>query len=190
MSEVAIPASLVPSDPDALPTFDSSSFDEHVEVWRTVDESMQNHLWMLAAIAASLVKRYGEDSAGRFASEIGRSTRTVRRFAHTYHEWEKRSALTVLSFQHHTIAARDPEPEEVIAMAHDNEWSTRELEVAVKERRSKTKGAKKYQDEEEETDVEENKEAMVLCPCCEGHSFVTKTYAKSIAKAIPRRANR
>ena len=36
----------------------------------------------------------------------------------------KRSALTVLSFQHHAAAARDHDPEEAIALAHDNQVSS------------------------------------------------------------------
>lgn len=169
---------LMLANDQGLPVFKGVSFEEHVETWRTVDESMQNHLWFLGAIAASLVKRYGEDSTGRFASEVGRSGRTVQRFAKTYREWEQKpSALTVLSFQHHAIAARDANPEEVIAMAHDNQWSTRELEEVVKQRRG---GAAKYGKRKEE-EQEGETDAVMICPHCNGNGVVP--YAKANAKA-------
>lgn len=164
---------LVLASDQGLPVFSGEGFEEHVETWCTVDDSMQNHLWMLGAIAASLEKKHGEDSTGLFASKVGRSQRTIRRFARTYREWEKRSALTVLSFQHHTIAARDKNPEKVLQMAHDNQWSTRELEAAVKDR-----NGNKDADEPEE----EEGQAMMICPSCGGNGLVAAKKALKIRK--------
>lgn len=168
---------LMLANDQGLPVFKGQSFEEHVETWRTVDESMQNHLWFLGAIAASLVKRYGEDSTGRFASEVGRSGRTVRHYAKTYREWENGTRVPFLSFRHHAIAARDDEPEEVMAMAHDNQWSTRELEEVVKQRRG---GAAKYGKRKEEEQGGET-DAVMICPHCNGNGVVP--YAKANARA-------
>lgn len=157
---------LMLANDQGLPVFKGEGFDEHVETWRTVDESMQNHLWFLGAIASSLEKKHGEDSAGRFASRVGCSTRRVRQFAYTYREWEKRKALSVLSFHHHTISARDPNPERVLKQAHDNSWSTRELEQVVKQHRIEA-GEKK-----EDIEEEEEHKTVMICPQCEGNGVV------------------
>lgn len=158
---------------DGLPVFQGTSFEQHVSTWRTVDESMESHLWMLGAIAASVEKKYGEDATGRFAEEVNKSRQTIRRFASTYREWEKRSALSVLTFHHHTIAARDPAPEEIIALARDKHWSTRELESAVKDRRKQRGGAAKYgKRKEKEQSDKQDQEQMMICPRCEGSGYV------------------
>lgn len=32
-----------------LPAFEGTTWEEHVSAWLTLDESLQNHLWMLGA---------------------------------------------------------------------------------------------------------------------------------------------
>lgn len=156
-----------------LPVFSGQSFEEHVETWRTVDGSMQSHLWMLGAIAASLEKKYGENAAGQFASQVGCSKRWINKLAQTYRAWANGKALSHLGFQHHAIAARDKNPEKVLQMAHDNQWSTRELEAAVKDR-----SGNKDVDEPEE----ENGQAMMICPSCDGNGLVAAKKALKIRK--------
>lgn len=148
---------------NTLPVFGGSSFEEHVEVWRTVDESMQNHLWTLGAIAHSLEKKHGEDSMGTFASQVGCSKRWVNKLAQTYRTWEDGNPVSQMSFKHHAIAALDGEPEKVLNMAHDNEWSTRELEAVVKERN----GSAVIEEE-----AHDQNETMVICPHCNGKGIV------------------
>jgi hypothetical protein len=115
------------------PVFRGVSYEEHVSTWLEVDSSMQGHLWMLAAIDASLVKRYGEDVTGKFASDVGASRRRVQEYAMTYEEWQKRerSRFSSLSFHHHTIAARAEDPEAALEAAEEEGFSTRELEEFV-----------------------------------------------------------
>lgn len=157
---------LILANDHGLPVFSGENFDEHVETWKTVDESMQNHLWFLGAIAASLEKKHGENSTGQFAFRVGCSRRRVQQFAYTYRAWEEANPVSLLSFKHHTIAARDPQPEKVLRQAHDNEWSTRELEQVVKEHRIKA-GVN-----EEDIEEEEEQKAVMICPQCEGNGVV------------------
>jgi phage N-6-adenine-methyltransferase len=115
------------------PVFRGVSYEEHVSTWLEVDSSMQGHLWMLAAIAASLVKKYGEDVTGKFASDVGSSRRRVQEYAQTYQTWKKRdrSRFSSLSFKHHTIGARAEDPEAALEVAVEEELSARELEEFI-----------------------------------------------------------
>lgn len=157
-------STLIQANTDELPVFQGSSFDEHVESWRSVDGSMQGHLWMLAAIAASLVKKYGEDSTGQFASRVGCSASRVRDYAITYRRWENAERSAILSFSHHQIAGRADDPQKVIEQAEVNEWSVADVRDVVKERKSETA--------KEESHVE--REVMVICPQCNGNGVVPK----------------
>ena len=128
MSEL-IQARLIESG--ELPAFRGESYEEHVSTWLTVDESVQGHFWMLGAIAASLDKKYGEDIMGKFASDVRSSRTRIREYAATYKAWENNDRSAFLSFKHHTIAARSEDPPKVLAIAEEQEFSTRELEEFV-----------------------------------------------------------
>lgn len=117
---------------DGLPVFHGESYEEHVSTWLEVDSSVQGHYWMLGAVAASLIKRYGEDVTGKFASDVGASRDRIWRYARTYRAWENLQRSNLLSFQHHTIAARSDDPQRALEVAEDEQLSTRELEEFVK----------------------------------------------------------
>ncbi len=117
---------------EELPYFRGQSYEEHVSTWVEVDRSVQGHYWMLGAIAASLVKKHGEDVMGKFGSDVGSSRRRIQEYAQTYANWEKRERSRILSFHHHTLASRADEPERVIEIAEDEQLSTRELRAFVK----------------------------------------------------------
>ncbi len=183
-------AELMLANTDETPVFKGVEFDEHVESWRQVNDSLEGHLWMLGAIASSFTTNYGSDDVGRFAYEVACSKRYVWQLSKTYEAYNDENCTRVqnLSFKHHTVAARSAEPQKALEQAHDNGWSTRELEDVVKA--EKPKGSAKYKKNrkaekpQEGDDVEETTETMVLCPCCEGHGVVPASSAKSIAKAI------
>lgn len=69
---------------------------------------------------------------GALASEVGTSSAKIRDLARTYAAFSPGDSwLPMLSFQHHVIAARTDAPLEWLAQAHDNNWSTRDLQGAI-----------------------------------------------------------
>lgn len=134
-----------------LPVFAGESWEDHVSAWAQVEGEMQDRLWMLAAVAASLTTVYGDQSVGAFASEVGCSARRVYDYAATHKAWQSRRRSQILSFGHHTIAARAEEPEVAIERAEIEGLSTRELarDVSGKE-----------------------PEPMERCPTCDGRGRV------------------
>jgi hypothetical protein len=148
---VGLPANL---PQDGFPTFKGQDWSEHVETARALIESLEGHRWALAAVCASVDVKYGEESFAQFASEIAWSTRSVYAYAQTYRAFESRNRSQILSFHHHTIAARAEDPEEAIEMAEVEELSTRELERRLQGREA---------------------EEMEKCPTCDGRGRVPAT---------------
>lgn len=116
---------------EELPVFEGESWEDHVSAWAQVEGEMQDRLWMLAAVAASLTTVYGDQSVGAFAAEVGCSARRVYDYAATHKAWQSRARSQILSFKHHTIAGRAEEPETFIEEAEVEGLSTRELERRV-----------------------------------------------------------
>ena len=141
----------LPAPTSDLPVFQGETWEEHVSAWAQVEDEMQDRLWMLAAVAASVTTVYGDQSIGSFAAEVGCSARRVYDYAATYKAWQSRQRSQSLSFHHHTIAARAEEPEKVIEEAEIEEMSTRELERKVSGKES---------------------EPMERCPTCNGRGRV------------------
>lgn len=148
---------------NGLPVFHGETWEEHVSQALVVKEEIEERLWRLAAIYASLTSRYGEASIPKFASEIGSSARRIYEMAATYKAWESRERSHICSFSHHTIAARETvieaglDPEALIRQAEDENLSTRELEQQIAEYRRVT------QNREPETRT---------CPRCGGSGEV------------------
>ena len=136
-----------------LPRFTAEDWESHVSTALALKESLENHLWHLAAVCASVSTKYGEQSIPRFAGEIGVSARRVYDYAATYSAWESRTRSQILSFKHHTIAARAEDPQRAIEEAEDGQLSTRELDDRIKGRPS---------------------QEMEKCPACNGRGRVLK----------------
>ena len=143
-----------------LPTFTAEDWESHVSTALVLKESLENHLWHLAAVCASLTTRYGDESIPKFASEIGYSARRVYDLSATYTAWQFRKRSQSLTFHHHTIAVRAEDPEKAIEEAEDEELSTRELE-------SRIAGKKP--------------EMMEKCPTCNGRGRIPVSEARGSA---------
>lgn len=117
-----------------LPVFQGKSVEDHAETWTQVDKSLRQHQWLLAAIAASLTTKYGEADVRSFAALVGCQKDYVYKLAKTYKAFEKYSREYFshkLSFSHYKIAAQTDNPEEILMLADENQWSVRELENHV-----------------------------------------------------------
>lgn len=136
-----------------LPTFTAEDWESHVSTALALIETGENVLWHLAAVCASVSTRYGEDSIGKFAGEVGYSASRIYDLAATYSCWQSRERSEILSFHHHSVAARAENPERAITEAEDEHLSTRQLS-----RRIAGKG----------------EEHMEKCQACNGRGRVPK----------------
>jgi hypothetical protein len=121
----------LPAPAGQLPTFTAEDWESHVSTALALKESLENHLWHLAAVCASVTSRYGEESIPKFASEIGYSSRRVYDLSSTYGAWQFRTRSESLSFHHHQVAAKARDPQAVIEKAEDEELSTRQLQRVI-----------------------------------------------------------
>lgn len=112
--------------------FCGKTFEEHVFCWQEVDGQVQKDKWKLGAVAASLDVKYKDETVKRFAYETRRSARRVREYGQTWRAFENGERSPILSFHHHTVAARHDDPVVAIHIAEDKEWSSRELEHWIK----------------------------------------------------------
>lgn len=122
--------------PDGLWEFHGTTPEEHLTCWQEIASEVERDLWQLGAIAASLVTRYDEDTIGTFAHKVRLSPRRVREIAQTYRAFENGGASPILSFKHHSVAARAKkkglDPVEVVQKAEDLEWNPEELGYFIK----------------------------------------------------------
>jgi hypothetical protein len=119
--------------PETLPVFESEDWQEHVEAWRAEEDKQLKSKWEQAAIAANLTAVWGERTAviERFAHEAKCSARRVYEYAYTYRAFQSRERSQILTFSHHTKAARSADPQRAIDTAEVQEFSTRELDTHI-----------------------------------------------------------
>jgi len=121
---------------DGLWEFHGTTPEEHLVCWQEIAAEAERDLWQMGAIAASLVTKYDEDTIGTFAHKVRLSPRRVREIAQTYRAFENGGASPILSFKHHSVAARAKkkglDPVEVVHKAEDLEWNPEELGYYVK----------------------------------------------------------
>ncbi len=93
--------------------------------------------WHLGDLAKAVEKRYGEDSIGKYAKEIGVNRKSLieyRRVARAFPK--KKDRLPFLSWTHHQRALKAEFPKRVLLLAHDNEWSIRQMDRYLIEEKS------------------------------------------------------
>ncbi|RJX18223.1 MAG: hypothetical protein C4570_07220 [Ammonifex sp.] len=125
----------VPSEwPDYAPP-DPPSWEEILQLLLSLEEAQDDCKWHQGEILASLVECGVSQRA--VASEIGKSASYVRERVKTWRAFpEEGTRVRELSWQHHRIAAKTDDPQDWIAKASDNGWSTRDFERAIKEARN------------------------------------------------------
>ncbi|MEW6228061.1 MAG: hypothetical protein AB1700_08250 [Bacillota bacterium] len=125
----------VPSEwPDYTPP-DPPSWEEILQLLLSLEEAQDECKWQQGEVLAALAECGVSQKA--VASEIGKSASYVRERIRTWRAFpEEGTRVRDLSWQHHRIAAKTDDPQNWIAKAADNGWSTRDLEQAIKEARS------------------------------------------------------
>jgi len=136
-----------------LPTFTAEDWESHVSTALALIETGENVLWHLAAVCASVSTKYGDESISRFAGEIGYSAARVYDLAATHKCFQISKRSEILSFHHHSVAARSEDPEKAIAEAEDGQLSTRQLARRIEGR---------------------DEEILEKCPTCNGRGRIPK----------------
>lgn len=126
----------VPSEwPDDYTPPDPPSWEEILQLLLSLEEAQGDCKWHQGEILASLAECGVPQKA--VASEIGKSASYVRERIKTWQAFpEEGTRVRELSWQHHRIAAKTDDPQNWIAEAANNGWSTRDLERAIRGARS------------------------------------------------------
>lgn len=108
-------------------------FGQQVRVMKDVSQ------WWTGDLARRVTTKYGEDSLGKYARETGNNYKSLleyRRVAKAYPR--KTDRLPFLSWTHHQRALKSANPYALLIKAHDNEWSIRQMERYMIEKKAKS----------------------------------------------------
>lgn len=189
-TSVATISSLVERS-DGLWEFHGESFDDHVDVFLSIDSKVNSAQWAMAAVAASIETKYGESKIEEFATKVQRTPRHIRRMARTYKlALEKGRWRPLLTFGHHTEALNHPNPGEALDVAESQNLSTLGLREWVngraEERATKPQKAAKAKRQNEFKDFLERVDKVILtdfmatCPNAEWGRRVFKGWREDI----------
>jgi len=110
------------------------SWEEYVSQGIIARESKDNSQWLLGDLALGVKKDYGEDSIGKYATEISvakNSLKVYRNVASTF-EKDMRIFFSRLSFTHFQLCAGQDDPEKWLKLADDNNWTCEQLAIEIK----------------------------------------------------------
>ncbi|HWQ34312.1 MAG TPA: hypothetical protein VNQ79_15800 [Blastocatellia bacterium] len=117
--------------PDALPAFTGSSYEDHVSAWIQVRQEIQDRQWRLGAVAASVATRYGDESLKTFAFDVGENVKTLYEYRRVYSAFKNSNRLENLSWKHHQLALQSDNPAALLERASDEQWTTARLRQAL-----------------------------------------------------------
>lgn len=108
------------------------TYEEILELYLFCLEKGESSKWEQAALI-TIMHDYMGMNPRSIASAVGCSASLVRKLTRTFNTFPKdEDRNPVLSFRHHQIAAYSNDPKGWLAKAADNNWSTRQLQEAVK----------------------------------------------------------
>ena len=109
------------------------SWEEAVTIGQQLRHLKELSQWAIGDLAIKVVGQYGSTSLGKFAYAIGLEKKTVYEYMRVADNYQPPARLEMLSFRHHQIALQSDNPGDALTEAHNNNWTTRELYMAVKE---------------------------------------------------------
>lgn len=146
---------LIQLDDYELITGDIPGYDDLMQRALDCIENEQNSRWTLGAIC-SLMVNIMSAKRGDLAAMFNCSSQYISELMRTWAAFPtEEMRVPDLSWQHHRLAARTDDPSGWIDRTVDNEWSTRELTVAIK-------AAKDGEKPEEEAAMERARRALNL----------------------------
>lgn len=112
-------------------------WDDLVMVGQEVRTLKDVSQWYLGDLARQVIKKYGENSLGKYARDIGvndKSLSEYRRVARYFPR--KKDRIPLLSFSHHQRALKAEDPRKALLEAHDNDWSIKQFDRFLIEEKS------------------------------------------------------
>lgn len=106
------------------------------EAWETLDAQIDVDVWGQASIAAAVTPSWDKSTIKEFADQVEKSFGYIYKIAKTYKYYtDPRNCPRVqkLSFKHHTIALRHPNPQAALLHARENGMSCVRLEEWILE---------------------------------------------------------
>ncbi len=120
-----------------LNTLKDWTWEEYISYGVTLRALKDDCQWVLGDMARGIEKAYGDNAIGKFAREIGINEKSLIEYRRVALQYPLKShRMRFLSFSHHQRALKAEKPLEVLKMAHDNEWSIRQLDRYLIEERS------------------------------------------------------
>ena len=93
-------------------------------------ENQDDNQWKLGELGSSVESRYGQDSIGTFATDIGVVKKTLMNYRTVYNAFANsglREKFPKLSFSHFKTVQATSEPEYWLHQADSNDWSIEKL---------------------------------------------------------------
>jgi DNA-binding PadR family transcriptional regulator len=120
-----------------LPVFQGTAWEDHVQAWIDAETVVTDVRWMQAAICASVVTQYGDQSVEKFAASVGVHPRRVYEYRAVYtlaQEFGIRSPN--LQFSHYVVASSADQPLEVLEAAAENSLSVRDVKRLIADKQA------------------------------------------------------
>ena len=127
-------SNLITSEP--LEIANLKTWEEFVSAGVMARELKDMSQWFIGELATGIEKKYGEDSLGKYAREIGVNPKSLAEYRRVVKKWPRYKRLRYMSFSHHQRVLKANDPEEVLEMAHDNDWSIKQLDRYLIEEKS------------------------------------------------------
>ncbi|HEX7333432.1 MAG TPA: hypothetical protein VF290_18150 [Pyrinomonadaceae bacterium] len=132
---------------NGLLEFHAESTEAHIVAFQKVNEGIDDHFWSQGAIVASLTKKHGEkgEAIEKMASAVELSAGHLLHMGRTWRTFQFLARAKDLSFSHHKVACRHPNPVEALAVAKEKGWSKNQLNEWISEQalRRATKATQK-----------------------------------------------
>jgi len=108
------------------------SYDQLIDQLIEMRKEEAERLWDQASVVFVLRNKM-QAKAGDLASSIGCSAVYINDLARTFGAFPDPTARNIeLTFSHHKLCAKSDSPEYWLNMAEQNQWSTRQLQDAIK----------------------------------------------------------
>lgn len=104
------------------------------QAWQTLDAQIDIDVWAQASIAAVITPVWGKETVESFAGQVEKSRAYIYKIAKTYKYYavdKKSPRVDKLTFKHHTLALRHPDPYSALLEAREKGMSTVRFEEWV-----------------------------------------------------------
>jgi hypothetical protein len=115
-------------DDGGMPIYLGQTEDDIGQDWDETAASIDKDHWKLAAIAATVITKYGQNNIGTFAEEHGTSSRWIRNLGNAYRTFQFGRRVPNLPISHHISALKAKNPVRAAKIAHDRHYSVKELD--------------------------------------------------------------